>query len=124
MRRHEIGDADWDRVEGLVPARGPNPADRGFVNAVLYVLRTGVPWPDLPARLGNWNSVRRRFRRWAGAGVWGRVLEAVRDPDVSTLTLDSAVARAHPSAAGANKKPARRPSAGAAGGTGRKSACA
>jgi transposase len=122
MRRHEISDADWDRVEGLLPARGPTGVDnRLFVNAVLYVARTGIPWRDLPARYGNWNSVWRRFRRWAAAGVWGRVLEAVRDPDVSTLILDSTVVRAHPAAAGAQKKPARRPSGGAPAGSGRRS---
>jgi transposase len=124
MRRHEIGDADWDRVKGLLPARGPNPADRGFVNAVLYVAKTGVPWRDLPERFGNWNSVWRRFARWAKAGVWGRVLAAVRDPDVSTLVLDSTVVRAPPHAAGALKNTAPRPSAGAAAGSGRRFTCA
>ncbi|WP_390635869.1 IS5 family transposase [Limnoglobus roseus] len=105
MRRHELSDADWAAVRPLLPARGPAGGDhRAFVNAVLYVLRTGVPWRDLPPRFGNWNSVWRRFRRWSAAGVWGRVLEAVRDPDVSTLILDSTVVRAHPHAAGAGKK--------------------
>ena len=120
VARHTIGGADWDRIKGLLPARGPTAGNRRFVNAVLYVAKTGVPWRDLPGRSGHWNSVRRRFRRWAGAGVWGRVLEAVRDPDVSTLILDSTVIRAHPAAAGAKKKPAPRPSGGAAGGGGRR----
>ena len=93
MRRHEISDADWDRVKDLLPTRGPSAADRGFVNAVVYVAKTGIPWRDLPDRFGNWNSVWRRFRRWAEAGVWGRVLTAVRDPDASILVLDSTTAR-------------------------------
>jgi transposase len=122
MRRHEVSDADWDRIKDLLPARGPAGGDhRAFVNAVLYVAKTGIPWRDLPGRFGNWNSVWRRFRRWAEAGVWGRVLAAVRDPDVSTLILDSTVVRAHPAAAGAEKKPARRRSAAAAGGSGPRS---
>jgi transposase len=120
MRRHEISDADWDRVKGLLPGRGPKADNRRFVDAVLYVAKTGIPWRDLPDRFGRWNSAWRRFRRWAGAGVWGRVLAAVRDPDVSTLVLDSTVVRAHPHAAGAKKKPAPRPSGGAAGGGGRR----
>ena len=124
MRRHEIGDADWDRVKGLLPTRGPNPADRGFVDAVLYVAKTGVPWRDLPERFGNWNSVWRRFARWAKGGVWGRVLAAVGDPDVSILVLDSTVVRAHPHAAGALKKTAPRRPAGAGAGTGRRCTCA
>jgi transposase len=122
MRRHEISDADWERVRPLLPARGPAGGDhRTFVNAVLWIARTGCPWRDLPARFGHWNSVWRRFRRWAAAGVWGRVLAAVRDPDVSTLILDSTVVRAHPAAAGAKKTPARRPSAAAPAGSGRRS---
>ena len=104
MARHAISTADWGRIEGLLPTRGPVADNRRFVNAVLYVARTGCPWRDLPARLGHWNSVWRRFRRWAAAGVWGRVLAAVGDPDVSTLLLDSTVVRAHPAAAGALKK--------------------
>src|SRR5688572_24216423 len=99
MQRHEISDADWDPLKGLPPARGPGGGDhRAFVNAVLYVATTGIPWRDLPGRFGNWNSVRRRFRRRVRAGAWGRVLAAVRDPDVSTLVLDSTVGRAHPAA--------------------------
>ena len=76
MRRHEIGDADWERIEPLLPRFGPAGEKRRFVNAVLWVARTGAAWRDLPDRFGNWNSVWRRFSRWADAGVWGRVLEA------------------------------------------------
>lgn len=115
--RHAISDADWARIKGLLPARGPKADDRRFVDAVLWINRTGCPWRDLPARFGNWNSVWRRFRRWAEAGVLQKVLAEVRDPDVSTLILDSTVVRAHPAAAGASKKKARRPSAGVAAGS-------
>jgi transposase len=121
MARHTISRADWVRVKGLLPNRGPRADNRRFVNAVLYVAKTGIPWRDLPRRFGRWNSVWRRFRRWAGAGVWGAVVAAVRDPDVSTLILDSTVVRAHPAAAGALKKTAPRRSAGAAAGGGRRS---
>jgi len=117
MARHTISGKDWIRIRGLLPNRGPKADNRRFVNAVLWVARTGAPWRDLPRRLGRWNSVWRRFRRWAGAGVWGRVLAAVRDPDVATLVLDSTVVRAHVSAAGAPKKRGPRPSGGAAAGS-------
>jgi transposase len=121
MTRHTISGADWRRIKTLLPRRGPRADDRKFVNAVLWVARTGAPWRDLPRRLGRWNSVWRRFRRWAETGVWGRVLAAVRDPDVSTLILDSTVVRAHPHAAGALKRAAPRPSAAAGAGSGRRS---
>ena len=120
MARHTISTKDWRAIEGLLPKRGPKADNRKFVNAVLWIDRTGAPWRDLPGRLGNWNSQWRRFRRWAGSGVWGRVLAALADPDTATLVLDSTVVRAHPHAAGAEKKPARSRSAGVAAGSGRR----
>ena len=119
LPRHAISDADWDRVQHLLPTRGPEGDRRRFVDAVLWVARTGAAWADLPARFGNPNSVWRRFDRWARAGVWVRVFEALQDPDVEWLVLDSTVIRAHQNAAGAPKKRAVRPaSASAAAGAG------
>lgn len=117
MQRHTISGADWQHIKGLLPAKGPTGDKRRFLNAVLWIDRTGAPWRDLPTRFGKWNSVWRRFRRWAGSGVLGRVLAAVRDPDVSTLVLDSTVVRAHPCAAGGLKKTGRRRSAAAEAGS-------
>ena len=105
MRRHEISDADWERVRAVLPIRpGPAAPDRLFLNAVLYVAKTGIPWRDLPERFGPWNSAWRRFDRWSRRGVWEAVFEAFQDPDVEWLILDSTVIRAHPCAAGAKKK--------------------
>src|SRR5262249_11518224 len=107
-RRHEISDADWDRIQGLLPGRpgqhgGVASDNRRFVNAVLWIARTGAPWRDLPERLGNWNSTWRRFDRWAAGGVWARLMDVLRDPDLEWLILDSTAVRAHPCAAGAKK---------------------
>jgi transposase len=121
LPRHAISDADWDRVRPLLPKRGPSATARRFVDAVLYVAKTGIPWRDLPERFGNWNAVWRRFDRWARAGVWRKVFDALQDPDVEWLVLDSTVIRGHPSAAGAQKKRATRPSAGPAAGGGPRS---
>lgn len=106
--RHEIADADWDRIKDLLPGRpgqhgGVAADNRRFVNAVLWIARTGAPWRDLPERLGNWNSVWKRFDRWAAKGVWTRVFAALQDEDLEWLVLDSTVVRAHPAAAGAQK---------------------
>ncbi len=112
LARHAISDADWGRVGHLLPRRGPAADNRLFVDAVLWVARTGASWRDLPERFGPWNSAWRRFDRWARAGVRARVFAALRDPDTEWLLLDSTVIRAHPSAAGAKKKrtgPAARP---------------
>src|SRR5215207_5160945 len=107
--RHAISDDDFARIDHLLPGR---PGDTGWVaadnrlfpDAVLYVAKTGIPWRDLPERFGNWNSVWRRFDRWARKGTWARVFEALQDPDLEWLILDSTVVRAHPCAAGAKKK--------------------
>lgn len=108
LHRHAISDADWDRVKDHLPGRpgqhgGVARDNRRFIDAVVYVARTGIPWEDLPERFGNWNSQWRRFDRWAKAGRWDPVLAALRDPDSDILILDSTAVRAHPCAAGAKK---------------------
>ena len=106
--RHAISDDDWDRIKGLLsgqPGQHGKVAkdNRRFVDAVLWIARTGAPWRDLPERFGNWNSTWRRFDRWARKGVWQRVFEVLQDPDLEWLILDSTIVRAHPCAAGAPK---------------------
>ena len=117
-RRHEISDSDWDRIMDLLPGLpgqhgGVAEDNRRFVNAVLWIAKTGAPWRDLPERLGNWNSTWRRFDRWCSKGVWTRVMAASQDEDLEWLILDSTVIRAHPAAAGSKKNgtaPADKPS--------------
>src|ERR671911_1390029 len=108
LPRHAIADADWDRIKHLLPGQrgqhgGVARDNRLFIDAVLYVARTGIPWEDLPPRFGNWNSQWRRFDRWAAKGRWDPILAALRDPDLDVLILDSTAVRAHPCAAGAKK---------------------
>ena len=82
--RHAVTDDEWDRIRGLLPTAGPRNDARRFVDAVVYVARTGVPWRDLPDRFGKWNTVWRRFDRWSRTGVWVRVFDALQDPDPSS----------------------------------------
>lgn len=108
--RHAISDEDWARIELLLPGRpgghgGVANDNRLFIDAVLWIAKTGAPWRDLPDRLGKWNSVWKRFDRWSRQGVWQRIFEAVHDPDLRALILDSTNVRAHPHAAGAKKEP-------------------
>jgi len=125
MDRHELSDAQWKRLRPLLPAQKPatgRPAKdhRTIVNAILWRLATGVPWRDLPARYGPWQSVYTRFRRWQRAGVWERVLAALQaagdargDLDWDLHFVDGTVVRAHQHAAGAKKGAASTPSAAA-----------
>ena len=107
--RHAIKDADRERIQHLLPGQ---PGQHGkvakdnrlFIDAILWISKTGAPWRDLPEYFGNWNSVWRRFDRWAKKGVWRRVFEVLQDPDREWVILDSTVIRAHPHAAGAKKK--------------------
>ena len=108
LRRHEISDADWERIKDLLPGQpgqhgGIANDNRQFINAVLWIARTGSPWRDLPERLGNWNSQWRRFDRWAKSGRFAAIGATLRDPDLDVLILDSTVVRAHACAAGSKK---------------------
>jgi putative transposase len=120
--RHELTDAQWEQIKDLLPGKRGDPGrtaadNRSFVNAVLFVLKTGVPWPDLPARFGKPNSVWKRFDRWCAAGVWERVAGTLGDTDLGEVQLDSSTVKAHPVAATGRRLPAekkrRRTTAGA-----------
>ena len=109
LPRHAISDADWDRIKDLLPGRPGQTGwvarnNRLFIDAVLWIAKTGAQWRDLPERFGRWNSVWKRLDRWARKGTWVRVFEALQDPDLEWLILDSTVVRAHPCAAGAPPK--------------------
>lgn len=105
--RHELTDAQWHRIEPLLPGKEGDPGrtaidNRLFVNAVVYVLKTGIPWADLPERFGKPNTVWKRYDRWCAAGVWEHVGRALGDADLAgdhdEVQLDSTTVKAHPTA--------------------------
>ena len=126
VRRHELSEAQWERLRPLLPPQRPEtgrPAKdhRSVVNAILWRLTTGVPWRDLPERYGAWQTVYSRFRRWQRAGVWERVLAALQaeadakgELDWSLHFVDGTTVRAHQHAAGAKKGAVITPSGAAA----------
>ncbi len=97
----------WKRIEKLCVGKAEDPGGTGannrmFVEAVLWIARTGSPWRDLPETFGKWNSVFVRFNRWSEGGVWQRIFAALSDdPDFEYLIVDSTIVRAHQHAAGA-----------------------
>ncbi len=109
-RRHELSEEQWEAIRDRLPGKAGDPGrtaadNRLFVNAVLYVARTGIPWRDLPERFGHWNSVWRRFDRWCAKGVWAELADALGDPDLEELHLDSSSVKAHLSACGSRRRP-------------------
>ena len=120
MDRTVLSDAQWDRLAPVLPGKDGDPGRSGtdnrlFVEAVLWVARTGAPWRDLPSAFGNWNSVFRRFRRWAQKGVFDLIFKALSgDPDFEYVMIDGTIIRVHQHGAGARGGLKIRPSAGRA----------
>ena len=128
MKRHELTDAQWERLADLLPpqrpTRGrPNQDHRRILNGIHWRLKTGVPWRDIPDRYGPWRTLYSRYRRWQQAGVWDRILAALQteadgrgDLNWELHFVDGSVVRAHQHAAGAKggtRQPRRSAGAGA-----------
>ncbi|WP_370880221.1 IS5 family transposase [Streptomyces aurantiacus] len=113
MGRGDLTNAEWDRLESFLPrggARGGRWSDhRRVINGVLYRVRTGVQWRDLPERFGPWETVYKRHRRWSADGTWKMLLSRVQAAEDAVggidwdVSVDSTVVRAHQHAAGARK---------------------
>lgn len=112
-RRHELTDQQWAQLRPLLPPQKPptgRPAvdHRRILNGILWLLRTGAPWRDLPERYGPWRTVASRFYRWRKAGLWDRLFAAVQQQadaagrlDWGLHFVDGTIIRAHQHAAGA-----------------------
>jgi putative transposase len=102
MGRLVLTDAQWAKMAPHCLGKPSDPGRSGgdnrlFVEAVLWIVRTGSPWRDLPEVFGPWNSVFRRFSRWSAKGVWYRIFAAMADDgDFEYLVVDSTIVRAHP----------------------------
>ena len=109
IKRCELSEAQWVRIEPLLPGKLCDPGRSGsdnrlFVNGVLWVLRSGARWSDLPERYGKYKTVHKPFTRWARTGVWERVFTLLaRDRDNDYLMIDSLIVRAHAQAATGQK---------------------
>lgn len=113
-RRHELSESQWQAVESVLPTRKPRGrkprAARDMLNAMMWILKTGAPWRDLPDRYGAWETVYRRFREWGAQGVIDRVLQRLKlrldeggHIDWGTWFVDGSSVRAGADAAGGLK---------------------
>ena len=107
MARRDLRNDQWRRIKNLLPGKkgdaGRTAKDnRKFIDAVLWVARTGSHWRELPASFGKWNSVFQRYNRWSEKGVWESLFKALSDdPDFEFVMMDATIVRAHQHSAGA-----------------------
>ncbi|MFJ8159156.1 IS5 family transposase [Streptomyces sp. NPDC094468] len=113
IRRHELTDLEWELLAPLIPraATGrPRVEGRRVVNGMVYKIRTGISWRDLPDRYGSWQTLYTRFRRYALDGVFARALQQIQAHadaagDIDWLVqIDSTIVRVHQHAAATGRK--------------------
>ncbi len=109
-RRYELSDNEWERLKKYFPAREagqlgrPRSDERKLLNGVLWVLRSGAPWRDVPERYSPWSTVYNRFVQWQENGLFAHILEELgEDADLQDIGVDSTSSKAHQHSAGAKK---------------------
>ena len=101
MPRTVLRDDQWRRIEGFLPGKATDCGvtakdNRLFVEAVLWIVRTGSPWRDLPTDFGYWHRVYVRYNRWSKKGIWGRIFTTISDdPDLEYVMVDGSIVRVH-----------------------------
>ena len=105
-RRHALRDDQWDKIKDALPGKegdkGRTAADnRLFIDAVMWIAKTGAPWRDLPEHYGKWATAHKRFIRWSKNGIWQMIFNTLAvDADTEWLMIDSTIVRAHQHASG------------------------
>lgn len=101
MKEQNLSDIQWAKIGNLLPgrkeSRGVTAKDnRAFVNGVLFILRSGARWRDLPPQYGNWKSAHKRFTRWAKDGIWEKIFKTLsKDANNECIMIDSTIIKAH-----------------------------
>jgi transposase len=116
MGRGDLTDQQWQQLQPLLPPQKPTTGrpskdHRTIINGILWVLRTGAPWRDLPEGYGPWCTVASRFYRWRQNGLWDGILMALQQQanvqgkvNWELHYVDGTMVRAHQHAAGAQGK--------------------
>lgn len=114
-QRGNLTNTQWQRLKPLLPPQKPtvgrpNNDHRQTINGILWILRTGAPWRDLPERYGAWETVSGRFYRWRRRGIWNRILQSLQQQadeqgrlNWEACHVDGSVIRAHQHSAGAKR---------------------
>jgi len=120
-KRYELTEEEWEQVKDLLPLERtgkkgrPCKENRGMLNAMVWLARSGAPWRDLPERYGPWESVYTRFRKWLDDGILDNIFRVFSlEAELSELSLDATIVRAHQHSAGSKKGVQKIKSAGVA----------
>jgi transposase len=122
--RFDLSDDEGTLLELLMPKsrKSGRADDRKIMNAIFYVLRTGMPWRDLPERYGPYTTAYNRFNRWSRRGIWKKIFDKLASKSRDSLHLiDSTIVKAHRAASGAKGGRKIRPLASAGAEEARKS---
>ena len=100
-KRYELTASQWKKIKDFLPGKATDCGvtakdNRLFVNAVLWICRSGTLWKYLPPHYGNWKSIHKRFTRWSHKGIWEKIFQVLLDdPNNDYLMIDSTIVRAH-----------------------------
>lgn len=101
MARQMLRDDQWYKIEPLLPGKSTDCGvtaknNRLFLEAVLWIARTGAPWRDLPEEFGNWHRVYVRYNRWSHKGYWEKIFSQLsQDRDLEHLMVDGSITKVH-----------------------------
>jgi len=111
VARYELSTEQWQKIEEILPGKKTDPGrtavdNRKFIDAVLWILRSGARWSDMPQeRYGKYKSIHKRFTRWAQKGIWEKIFKVlIKDRDNEYLMIDSTLVKAHQQSATIKKK--------------------
>ena len=100
MTRLTLSDAQWAKIAPYCAGKETDVGrtavnNRLFIEAVLWIVRTGSPWRDLPPEFGNWNSVYKRYRRWVKSDRFSKLFNALNDSDLEYAMIDGTIVKVH-----------------------------
>lgn len=110
MRRYELTDDQWNNIADLLPPEitgkqgRPRKSNRVILNGMIWIVRSGVPWRDLPERYGSWKTVYSRFRKWIEDGILDNIFRVLSlEAELEKLSLDGSIVQAYQHSADAKK---------------------